>query len=251
MPLPINLCLALLPAFFFFFITTLQGQSSSFHLQIEQGISALNNFNMERDKGGFGGYATSLGGECRFPSGFYLKADVQRLSAQLSFSNNYLTLNSSDTTTLGPNQAYGTTRSKEYRIAYGGGVATSWKKVRFTLDLAHSIEFHQRAETIAERPNGFFRDGGATALSRYGETFTFNDENWRLINNSNHQLQVTGSMLVELSPRIGLGLFYRTDLLTRWVELQLQDQPGQPEFVTVERRDARQAMTAVRLTYGL
>lgn len=58
-----------------FFTASLQSQSSGFHLQTEQGISALNNFNMKRGDGGFGGYATSLGGEYRFRSGFYLKVE--------------------------------------------------------------------------------------------------------------------------------------------------------------------------------
>jgi hypothetical protein len=250
MHLLFNTRLALLPALLFFFTAALQGQSSGFHLLLEQGLSSVSSFSLQEDKWA-GSYGASLGGEYRFPSGFYLKADVQRLSAQMRFSNGSLTLNSSDTTTLGPNKASGITKSKEYRIAYGAGVVTNWKKVRFALDLAHSIEFLQRAETIAERPDGLIQDGGATALSRYGETFTFNDENWRLNNNSDHQLQLTGSILVDLSPRIGIGLFYRTDVLNRWVELQLEDVPGQSDWVTVERTEVRQAMAGVRLTYGL
>lgn len=47
--------------FLFFTTTFLHGQSSGFHFQIDQGISALNDFNMKRDAGAFGGYATSLG----------------------------------------------------------------------------------------------------------------------------------------------------------------------------------------------
>lgn len=229
----------------------LHGQSSGFHLQMDQGISALNNFNMKEGAGAFGGYATSLGVEYRFRSGFYLKADAQRLTARLEFRNDYLTLNSSDTTTLGPNQAYGSTRSEEYRFAYGAGVATKWKMLRFTLDLAHSVDFFQRAETVAVRVDGLIEDGGDFAVSKYEEAFDFRDENWKLVNNSNHQLQLTGSIAAEFSPRFSLGLFYRTDLLTRWVELRLQDQPGQTDFVLVERRDARQAMAGVRLAHGL
>jgi len=246
---PINTRLVLLPVFFLFFTIVLTGQSSSLHLYLDQGLSSVSDFDLKKDQWS-GSYGAALGGEYYFPSGFYLKADLQLLSAQLSFYNNSLTLNSSDTATIGPNQASGTTRSKAYRLSYGSGITTNWKRVRFALDLAHSIEIHQRAETIAERPDGFFRDGGATAISQYGETFPFNDETWRLINNSNHQLQITGSVIAELSPKFGLGLFYRTDLLTRWVELQLEDVPGQQDFVTVERREARQAMAGLRLTYG-
>lgn len=246
----INTRLAVLSALFLSFTAALAGQSPGLHLQVEQGVSSVSGFNLQQDKWG-GNYAASLGAEYHFPSGFYLKADVQHLSAQLSFRNDFLTQHSSDTTTIGPNQASGTTRLKEYRVAYGGGVAKNWKKMRFSLDLAHSIEFYQRAETIAERPDGFFQDGGATATSRYGEVFNFNNENWQLINNSNHQLQLTGSILLQMSPRIGLGLFYRTDLLNRWMELQLQDLPGQTDFVIVERRDARQATAGLRLACKL
>lgn len=246
---PINTRLALFPAFFLFFATALTGQSSGLHLYLEQGLSSVSKFDLQKDQWS-GSYGAALGGEYHFPSGFYLKADVQLLSAQLSFNNNSLTLNNSDTTTIGPNQAQGTTRSKAYRLSYGSGIATNWKRVRFALDLAHSIELGQRAETIAERPDGFFADGGETAISSYGEIFSFNNENWQLINNSNQQLQITGSVIAELSPRFGIGLFYRTDLLNRWVELQLEDVPGQNNFVTVERQDARQAMAGIRFTYG-
>ena len=234
----------------FFISSGAQAQSSGFHLQLEQGIAALNDFDMGPNQGVFGGYAASLGGEYRFPSGFYVKSAVQLISSKLNFSNDYLRLMSSDTTTLGINQASGSTKSKEYRFAYGAGMATNWKKIRFALDLAHSIEFHQRAQTVAGRGSGPFEDGGSAALSNYGETFPFAGQNWRLINNSNHQLQLTGSILAELSPRIGIGFFYRTDLLTRWVELQLEDMPGQMDFVIVERRVARQAMAGIRLTYA-
>jgi hypothetical protein len=226
-------------------------QSSGFVFQTEQGISALNNFNRKRDAGAFGGYAASLGAEYRLPSGIYFQAAVQRLSARLEFNNNSLTLNSSDTATLGPNQAYGSTWSKEYRFAYGVGAAANWKTIRFSLDLAHSVEFNQRAETIAVRVDGLIEDGGDFATSRYREAFNFRDENWKLVNNSNHQLQLTGSIAAAFSSRFSIALFYRTDLLTRWVELRLQDQPGQTDFVLVERRDARQAVAGLRLTYGL
>lgn len=234
-----------------FLTTSLQSQSSGFHLQTEQGISALNNFNMKRGDGGFGGYATSLGGEYRFRSGFYLKADVQLMSAQIEFRNNNFDLRSIDTLSTATTQVSGSTKSKEYRVSYGAGVATNWKKVRFALDLAHSIEFHQRAETIAEALTGFFIETGATAISSYNEPFLFKNENWQLVSNSVHQLQLTGSILAELSPKVSIGLFYRNDLFTRWIELQLEHRQLQTPHVAVERREARQAMTGVRFTYQL
>jgi hypothetical protein len=251
MHLSIKTYLTLLPICFFLYTASLLGQSAGFHLQTEQGISALNNFNMTRNKGAFGGYATSLGGTYYFPSGFYLKANVQRLSAQLEFRNDDFDLSSIDTFAIDIVQANGSTRSREYRIAYGAGISTNWKKVHFALDLAHSIEFHQRAESTVNLETGFFFDAGSFALSQYGASFLYANESWRLINNSTHQLQLTGSILVELSPQMGIGLFYRTDLLTRWVELQLEHRQHQAEPVVIERRDARQAMTGLRLTYQI
>jgi hypothetical protein len=206
---------------------------------------------MKRDAGAFGGYAAGLGGEYRFSSGFYLKADVQRISSLLEFNNLTLLLNTPDSINIGVNQASGSTRSKEYRISYGVGVSTNWQKIRFALDISHSIEFIQRAESVADHADGFHPDGGFVAISRYNETFTFGDHQWRLVNNAAHQLQVTGSIIIAFSPKVGLGIFYRTDLLNRWVELQTEGNMGQTDLVAIERLKARQAMTGVRLTYRL
>lgn len=248
---PINICLVILPAFLFLFTASLQGQPTGLHLQLEQGISALNDFNMKKAAGAFGGYAAGLGGEYRFRSGLYIKADAQLISTRLEFFNRPTPQQSIGqiVTDIDFYNIIGLVNAKEYRFAYGVGIATNWRKVRFALDLAHSIEFHQRAQTSIPQ-DSLLRHFPPPTISQYGEVFAPHQRNLRIVNNSAHQLQLSGSVLVEFSLPIGLGLFYRTDLLNRWVDLQAERNLGQKNFSAMQRIRARQAIVGLRLTYA-
>lgn len=250
MPHLINLSWSLLPVFLFFFTAVFQGQSTGFHLYTEQGISALNNFNRQPNERAFGGYAAALGGEYRFRSGLYLKADAQLVSTRLEFYNNIGPQQGFDLTDIEFYNVIGLVNAKEYRLAYGVGIATNWRKFRFALDLSHSIEFHQRAQTSILQDSSFHHLP-PPITSRYGETIAPFQRNLRIVNNSAHQLQLSGSVLVDFSSRIGLGLFYRTDLLNRWVALQAERNLGQRNFSVVKQNEARQAIAGLRLTYQL
>ncbi len=240
----------LLSVFFFFVSPNLSAQTSDFLLHLEQGIAALNGFSRQPDRGAFGGYAAALGGEYHLRSGLYLKADAQLISTRLEFYNRRGLQQGFTLTDIEFYNVIGLVNAREYRFSYGMGMATNWRKLRFALDLAHSIEFRQRAQTSI-LPDSSFHHLPSPIISRYGTVFAPYQRNLRLLNNSAHQLQLAGTILTELNPRISLGLFYRTDLLNRWVALQAEKNLGQGNFASVQQRQAKQAITGLRLTYQI